>query len=84
MVVDLKTERDKNILKRLIKKSDALVENYQSNVKQRRGIAYESHEETLTRGGCVLGTPQPDSADYNETGGQPDTDNLYDETCEQF
>jgi len=84
MVVDLKTERDKNILKRLIKKSDALVENYQSNVKQRRGIAYESHEETLTRGGYVLGTPQPDSADYNETGGQPDTDNLYDGTCEQF
>ena len=41
MVVDLKKERGKNILKRLIKKSDALVENYRSNVKQRRGIAYE-------------------------------------------
>ncbi len=41
MVVDLKKKRGKNILKRLIKKSDALVENYWSNVKQRRGIAYE-------------------------------------------
>jgi len=41
MVVDLKKERGKNILKRLIKKSDALVENYRSNVKQRLGIAYE-------------------------------------------
>ena len=41
MVLDLKDERGKNILKQLVKKSDVLVENYRPNVKKRLGIDYE-------------------------------------------
>jgi formyl-CoA transferase len=41
MVLDFKKERGKNIRKRIIKKSDALVENCRLNVKKHLGIAYE-------------------------------------------
>ena len=42
MVLNLKDERGKRILKQLVKKSDVLVENYRPNVKKRLGIDYES------------------------------------------
>ncbi len=42
MVLNLKDERGKQILKQLVKKSDVLVENYRPNVKKRLGIDYEA------------------------------------------
>lgn len=40
MVLDLKDERGRAILKQLVKKADVLVENYRPNVKTRLGIDY--------------------------------------------
>ena len=40
IVLDLKDERGKAILKQLVKKADVLVENYRPNVKTRLGIDY--------------------------------------------
>ncbi len=40
MVLDLKGERGKAILKQLVQKADVLVENYRPNVKTRLGIDY--------------------------------------------
>ncbi len=42
LVLNLKDERGKDILKRLVCRADVLVENYRPDVKNRLGISYES------------------------------------------
>ena len=41
LVLNLKDERGKDILKKLVQKADVLVENYRPDVKKRLGIDYE-------------------------------------------
>ena len=42
IVINLRTDEGKEILKKLIEKSDVLVENYRPGVMQRLGLSYES------------------------------------------
>ena len=42
MVIDLKKEEGKSLLKRLVKEADVLVENFRSGVMERLGLSYET------------------------------------------
>jgi crotonobetainyl-CoA:carnitine CoA-transferase CaiB-like acyl-CoA transferase len=46
IVIDLKTETGKSVLKRLIEQSDVVVENFRSGVMDRLGLSYETLSKT--------------------------------------
>lgn len=45
IVINLKTEEGKSLLKRLVKDADVLVENFRSGVMERLGVSYETLAE---------------------------------------
>jgi crotonobetainyl-CoA:carnitine CoA-transferase CaiB-like acyl-CoA transferase len=47
--VDIRTEKGKEIIYRLVKESDVIVENFRSGVMQRRGFGYEALHEINPR-----------------------------------